>query len=224
MDYEIKTFSISADKVNIDSSLALRYLRVRREPDEQIKEIYKSCLDEFLPVVSYKACYRYFDIDVVDDTVHFADELTLQSEKLSKNLLGCKGAFVLVATTSISVDRLIQKHSTLRISRALVIDAIGSAAVEAFANTVCSKLSTEYNITFRPRFSPGYGDLSIVTQKDLLSVCDASRKIGVTLNSNHMMIPTKTISAIVGVRPTGETCDKSHSCDTCENTNCQYRE
>jgi len=51
------------------------------------------------------------------------------------------------------------------------------------------------------RFSPGYGDLPLDYQRTLLSVLDTSRKIGVSLTDSLLMVPSKSVSAIVGVRP-----------------------
>lgn len=224
MDKGVKTFCVSKDEVNIDTDLALRFLRVRRDVDSETKELLLSCVDEFKSVVSYKACYRCFDVKIENNIVCFDDDIALESDKLAKNLKGCDRAFMFVATTSVGVDRLIKKHMALRVSRALVIDAIGSAAVEGFCDLLCETLKREYSVSFRPRFSPGYGDLSIKCQSSVLGICDASRKIGVTLTDKYMMIPKKTVSAIVGVRPKGEVCDKASSCEICDNINCLYRE
>lgn len=199
MDKGVKVFSLETDKVNIDTSLAMRYLRVRREPDENTKQMLKDCFREFLSSVSYKACYRYFDIKIDGKKIYFDDEMMLESEHLAKNLSGCKGAFVFVATTSSAVDRLLIKHSNLRVSRAVVLDAIGSAQIEAFCDILCNKFESDYSVSLKPRFSPGYGDLSILSQKQVLKACDSSRKIGVTLTNSHLMIPKKSVSAIVGV-------------------------
>ncbi len=224
MDKEIKIFSLSGDKVAVDTSLALRFLRVRKEVDEQTKDVFRSCLDEFIKAVSYKSSYRYFDIVINENKVSFGDEMVLESEKLAKNLTGCKGAFVFVATTTVALDRLIEKHLNLRVSRALIIDAIGSSAIECFCDILSQKICEEYKVLLRPRFSPGYGDLSVVSQDKVLNCCDACRKIGVTLTENHLMIPKKSVSAIVGVRPKNEVCDKSSSCENCEADDCPYRE
>ncbi|MBQ8860435.1 MAG: hypothetical protein IJ015_03750 [Ruminococcus sp.] len=224
MDKAIKTFSASCDKVNIDKELALRFLRVRKEVDDETNAILENCLDEFEKAVQYKASYRYYDIKVEDDKVAFEDDFTLKSEKLSKNLRGCSGAFVFVATTSIGVDRLVNKYMNLQLSRAVILDSIGSAAVESFCDYLCKTIQDENGLNFRPRFSPGYGDLNISCQGCVLSACDASRKIGVTLSSNHMMVPKKTVSAIAGVRPKDEVCKSASRCENCENTNCLYRE
>ncbi len=224
MDKAVKTFFADADKVNIDVSLALRFLRVRREPDEEMKEMISSCVSEIESEISYKASYRYSDIKIDGDVVRFDDCLELKSEKLSRNLKGCKGAFIFVATTGLSLDRLIHKYKSTQVAKALVIDAIGSAAVEAFCDYLCKEIQSEYGVNFRPRFSPGYGDLDISCQENVLCICDCARKIGVTLNKGYMMIPTKSVSAIVGVRPENEKCMKSSNCENCDAFECPYRE
>lgn len=224
MDKEVKTLFLKPDEVEINSAMALRFLRVRREVDEQVKGIFRQCVDEFLENVNYKACYRYFDIKIEDDIIFFDDVMQFQSKKLAKNLSGCKGAFLFVATTSAMVDRLINKHMNLQLSRAMMIDAIGSSAVECFCDSLCRHIEDENNIKLRPRFSPGYGDLSIKYQSVVLGVCDCSRKIGVMLTHNNMMVPRKSVSAIVGVRPENEKCEKSSSCENCDSKNCPYRE
>ncbi len=224
MDKAVKTFFADKDKVNIDLGLALRFLRVRKQLDSDSMELINDALEEFENAVSYKASYRCFDIKVEDNKVYFEDYMTLESEKLAKNLKGCSCAFVFVATTSISVDRIISKHMNLRVSRAVILDAIGSAAVESFADLVCKTIQDENGINFRPRFSPGYGDLSLSCQGCVLGACDASRKIGVTLSNNNLMIPKKTVSAIAGVRSKDEVCEKASRCELCDNENCLYRE
>ncbi|MBR2714846.1 MAG: hypothetical protein IKB73_01410 [Ruminococcus sp.] len=199
MDLNVKAVCYDIENVEVDPSLALRFLRVRSEVDDSFKDIFKECLSEFYAAVSYKVCYRVFDISIDGKNINFSDEMVLSSEKLSANLRNCKKAVVFVATTSLSVDRLISKHIDLRVSKALLIDAIGSAAVEALCDKFSHDLSKELKVDFRPRFSPGYGDLSIVCQKDVMKVLDTARKIGVTLNDNHMMIPRKSVSAIMGI-------------------------
>ena len=224
MDKAVKTFFADKDKVNIDKGLALRFLRVRKQVDDDCMALINDALEEFENAVSYKASYRYFDINVEGNKVYFEDYMTLESEKLAKNLSGCRGAFVLVATTSISVDRIIAKYMNLQVSRAVILDATGSASIEAFCDLLCKTIQDENGVNFRPRFSPGYGDLNLSCQGLVLGACDASRKIGVTLASNNMMIPKKTVSAIAGVRPKDEVCEKASRCELCDNENCLYRE
>ena len=50
------------------------------------------------------------------------------------------------------------------------------------------------------RFSPGYGDMPIEIQVDILQLLDASRRLGMVLTESNLMIPTKSITALIGMR------------------------
>ena len=200
MDKAVSTFFIDAEKVNINKKLVLRFLKVTGEATKEIEELLDDCICEFKTYVSYKACYRLFDVKKEENSLIFQNEMVLNSESLRKNLSGCDRAFVFVATTSLSTDRLIHKYSSTQVSRALVIDAVASAAVEAFCDILCEKFKSEFSADIAPRFSPGYGDLDISVQKQVTSVCDATRKVGVTLSKKFTMIPRKSVSAIVGIK------------------------
>ena len=108
-------------------------------------------------------------------------------------------------------------------AQAVVLDAVGSAAIESF----CDWLSDGWrrdcpNFVLRPRFSPGYGDLPLETQKTLLSVLDAGRKAGVSLTESFLMLPQKSVSAIVGLGKTG--CEaRQGDCSLCEKRDCEFR-
>ena len=53
--------------------------------------------------------------------------------------------------------------------------------------------------TCTPRFSPGYGDLPLETQRDVFRLLDCERKIGVWLNESLLMTPSKSVTAIFGL-------------------------
>jgi hypothetical protein len=60
---------------------------------------------------------------------------------------------------------------------------------------LCSQ--NEESITWR--FSPGYGDLPLDTHINLLGALDTSRKIGLTVSRSLILIPSKSVTAIIGV-------------------------
>ena len=73
------------------------------------------------------------------------------------------------------------------------------------------------------RYSPGYGDLDISANRDILNVLDAHRKIGVTVTNTGIMIPRKSVVALIGI--TNEKIGKvKRTCENCSNRfNCEYR-
>ena len=50
------------------------------------------------------------------------------------------------------------------------------------------------------RYSPGYGDFPLAAQRTLLGLLDASRQVGVSLTDSLLMVPSKSVSAIIGVK------------------------
>ncbi|MBR5296236.1 MAG: Vitamin B12 dependent methionine synthase activation subunit, partial [Clostridia bacterium] len=97
----------------------------------------------------------------------------------------------------IGLDRLIAKYSRISPSKAILFQGIGSERVEALCDTFCNTFK-EKSKTF-PRFSPGYGDLSLEVQKDVFSLLNCSKNTGIFLNDNLLMTPTKSVTAFMGI-------------------------
>lgn len=73
------------------------------------------------------------------------------------------------------------------------------------------------------RFSPGYGDFSIGMQGEICRVLDTARKIGVTVNESGILIPRKTITAVLGVSKHPQT-KRTSGCAVCDLfETCSYR-
>ena len=80
------------------------------------------------------------------------------------------------------------------------IDNEVTAAIEAVCDKLCCEIAEQYSqYKLRPRFSPGYGDLSLYVQRDIVRILDTYRKIGLTLSDSLLMIPQKSVTAIVGL-------------------------
>ncbi len=52
------------------------------------------------------------------------------------------------------------------------------------------------------RFSPGYGDLPLSLQRALCAALDSQRRLGVTVTESLLMVPMKTVSAVIGLADT----------------------
>ena len=97
------------------------------------------------------------------------------------------------------IDRLITKYTTVSPVKSLVFQGIGAERIEALCDAFCRYIEKEYSKT-KPRFSPGYGDLDLSFQREIFEVLQCSKKIGVTLNGSLLMSPTKSVTAIIGVK------------------------
>ena len=123
------------------------------------------------------------------------------SRDLKAALSGCCGAVLFAATIGAGIDRLIRRYERLTPAKALILQAIGAQQAEA----LCDRFNVEITGSLRasgfdtrPRYSPGYGDLPLSVQPDMLSLTDAGRRMGITLNASYLMSPSKSVTAIIG--------------------------
>ncbi|MGM9647542.1 MAG: vitamin B12 dependent-methionine synthase activation domain-containing protein [Eubacteriales bacterium] len=142
---------------------------------------------------------------------------------LTANLQGCGETFLIAATMGLAADRLIRREEALSEARGVIADAVASAGIEAGCNRLCAHLSevAGKGKFLRPRFSPGYGDFPITAEQPLLDLLSAQKLLGLTLTDSLLMLPTKSVSAIVGISPTPNRCRRG--CDGCESLDCPYR-
>ena len=83
------------------------------------------------------------------------------------------------------------------------------------------KISKDNFMTWR--FSPGYGDLPITIQREFVRVTDAEKRIGLTVNEGGILLPRKSVTAIIGLSK--EPIPKQRrGCAYCNmNKTCQFR-
>ena len=138
-----------------------------------------------------------------DVTLHAeSEDVVFHSEGLSRNLNGCCGAILLAATIGPACDMLVRRASVTSAADASVYQAAGAAAIESFLDDYNDKLKASYEaqgLFLRPRFSPGYGDLKLDHQKDWFRLLDITRQIGIELTDSLLMVPTKSVTAIIGI-------------------------
>ncbi len=160
------------------------------------------CLARLLSVVSYKYCYVRLPVSFPEANLCNFGFAEAASADLAKNLKGCREVFLFAVTAGIGVDRLLSRLSAAGTAENFITDALSSAAVESLCDAVSEMLGR--NCSCRPRFSPGYGDLSIDFQQPFLERIDAYARLGVTLNEARLMTPMKTITAIMGIKTAEE--------------------
>ena len=181
--------------------------------DSDVAELARKSIEEVNKpgMFSYKLCYRVLDIvDSRDDFTDF-EVISAKSLNLARLLNGCDKAVFMAATIGHDIDRYINRYGRIDPAKALFYQAIGAERVETMLDAFCSelpdKLSTllgRENILITSRYSPGYGDLPLQMQPEFLTLLDTSRKIGITINDSLLMSPSKSVTAIVGVRKNEE--------------------
>ena len=180
---------------NIDFSEALRYLGYGNStPDEKTKEILYNCADQLKSVMEGKYTYKVFDL--VDGQVPGIN-FTLEGKSIANHLKNCEKVIFMCATLSAGVDGLIRKMQIRGMADAMFTDSLASGL--------------------------GYGDFPLTGQKQFLDILDAGRRIGVCVNSGMTLVPTKSVTCIIGL---GHNLEVSNvkSCDLCNfREKCTFR-
>jgi hypothetical protein len=110
--------------------------------------------------------------------------------------------------------------------RGLLLDGIGSAAVDSLTEAVCkfitAKASSRGYQASSP-ISPGMPGLPITEQWQLLKMVPA-QKIGVSLTSSGIMVPRKSASMVIGIGPQIKKWTRAEVCAHCSlGESCHYR-
>ncbi len=155
------------------------------------------CIKEIDGKLNCRVCYEILPIVITENEVDFS-KFKVISSGLAANLKGSNFAVVFASTIGIEIDRIINKYSKISPVKALVFDAIGAERIEALCNAFNSDIKREYK-TSKPRFSAGYGDFPLLSQKDIFSALNCYKNIGLTLNDSLMMSPSKSVTAIIGI-------------------------
>jgi hypothetical protein len=153
--------------------------------------------------------------------------LRMPGYDIVEHLRGAREVGLLAATVGVAYDML-ARASAGRPLDSLVFDACGTEAVEVAADMAESEIAeaaTLRGMTTTWRYSPGYGDLPLAVQRDFLNTLNAQRRLGVVLTPQLLMVPTKSVTAVVGLfdEPPA-TADARTKCETCSiRDNCKLR-
>lgn len=108
----------------------------------------------------------------------------------------------------------------------LLLDGIGSAAVDSLIEEVCKFMTAEAlsrGYQASSPISPGMPGLPITEQWQLIKMVPAL-EIGVSLTSSGMMVPRKSASMVIGIGPQMRTWTRAEVCTHCSlRKTCPYR-
>lgn len=211
--------------MEIDQKEVLRYLGCNQAFQEQrILDTIKECITELTEKARKKYIYKYFPC-VVENAQISIGPMNVHSAQLAKNLEGCHEVAVFAATLGTIPDFLQKQYGCLYMSKAVVMQAVSAAGIEAFCDLCQQEIQKEMKeqgCFLRPRFSPGYGDFSLKHQHDIIRLLDTPRKIGLTVTDSCMLVPSKSVTAVIGISKEPIFCQPK-GCEACEKTDCLFR-
>lgn len=187
--------------MNINVDEAMRYLGVKQDPDGSVRREMQALArvleDRFPP----RWVYRVFPLQHRADGIDLVGSgAFLTGETAAKMLAECDRSAVLVTTLGTAFDAYVRAAQARDMRTAVMLDALGSAWVEAGCDAAEDELKALLPGKYlTDRFSPGYGDLPLTVQPALLTAADASRRVGVYDTLAHLMNPQKSVTAVIGV-------------------------
>ena len=212
--------------MDIRTREAVRYLGYGKHAiNERTLQLVEDSFQELEHIVNTKFIYRIFEITFLDVDVLTIGNMKIKSKNLSKNLKGCSQAVVFGATLGAGVDMLMKRYSLTNMAKTVVLQACAAAMLEEYCDEEQNKIAEELgkdHMYLRPRFSPGYGDYSILHQEDILRMLDTAKTIGLTMTESYMLTPTKSVTAVIGISKTKEPCHIK-GCEECQKLDCIYR-
>lgn len=211
--------------MNIKKSEVLRYLGYRGQAlgeglDRAVDEAVETCRRLARP----RYTYRVFETRREEGGVRLAGTgILLPGRDIAAFLEGAARCALLAATLGVEVESRIRVLERADLTAALLLDAAATAAVEAVCDEAQAALADEAERLFPGgRYSPGYGDLPLSLQPEILAALDAGRRIGLTCTDRLLLLPRKSVTAAVGLFPE-PAAEPGGSCDRCPlRENCIY--
>lgn len=203
----------------------LRYLGHKgQEIPDNVEALIAECRQELEEVAVPKAYWREYPLTVQG---HVLDMGCLQttSRSLERNLKDCEKVLLFGATLGSQVDVLLHRYGMLQMSKAVVLQAAAVAMLETFCDEKNEELKQTYQKNgwyLRPRFSPGYGDFPLECQRKLIPALELGKRIGVTLTDSLLMMPSKSVTAVIGASRLPRNCSVQ-GCEVCAKRDCLYR-
>lgn len=216
---EITTIDIKDEEV-------LRYLGYRgQELTKEMINIVSECKEIVKKSIIPRYIYERTSISIEDNYVFIGkSNLVLKGKSIVTHLKQCEECLLMAVTLGNDVEKLIKLYERKDLTKALIIDACATVAIEEVCENIEKSVEESMakigkNITFR--FSPGYGDLSINIQKYFLNLLDAERKIGLTCSEHNILIPRKSVTAIIGIssKPMAKNLKSCYGCSVYKQCN-----
>ena len=208
-------------ELNIDE--ALRYLGGGDHPPEELRRQVEELAGRLTAAIKPRSLYRVFPLSHEGEGISLVGTgLILTGGSARRMLAQCDRAAVLACTLGAGFDTMLRAEQARGMAGAVILDACGSAWVEAGCDAAEEELKARFPGDYlTDRFSPGYGDLPLALQSAIGKLLDAPRRLGVHVSEDMLLNPVKSVTAFLGIsdRPQAarirgcEFCAMNQTCD-----------
>ncbi len=194
-------------------------------PGAEVLALFDEALGLGRRLVVPRAAVRWIPVRQRGDTLA-ADATALTIPDLVRHWGTVEWVAAAIVTIGDALERRVAELWEAReLPLALMLDSVGSGAVESLAEYVNDQLCQEgvaRGLPVTNRISPGYGAWDVSDQRLLFRLCPGA-PIGVTLNEACFMTPEKSISLLVGAGPQARVDHYFSQCARCWMAACAYR-
>lgn len=181
----------------------LRYLGCKGDcEDKELLKIIDSTVLSAKKAAVPKSIYTFKKCAAFETGAEIGGVL-FQSRDIAKYLSGCDEAALMACTLGVQSDFFIRMAQSRGAVYAMTAQAVLTELIESYCDDVQENIMREAEMRgykIKPRYSPGYGDLDIKYQKEFFSLLDISRKIGISLSDQYIMSPSKSVTAVIGLK------------------------
>lgn len=209
---------------SVDRQQAFRYMGMHGEPDANLQALADKCEKHLLSAISPRYLHRICPIQFTPEGIRCeGSTLLLTGKDIADHLAGCDRIILFAATLSAGADTAIRKASAEDVLAGMMTDAMASALTEQLCDMAEREILETITAYSTWRFSPGYGDLPLDIQSDFLRTVNAEKRLGISVSDGGMLMPTKSVTAVIGLSEHPISKGK-RGCAVCNlNQNCPYR-
>lgn len=189
--------------MELNVSEALRYLGAASPAPEELRRQVEREAQELCAAVTPRYAYRVFPLERNGEDFLLPQAGIVLSGHTARTMLAdCGQAALLCCTLGAGFESMLRARQARDMARAVILDAAGSALVEAGCDVAQEELKERMPGRFlTDRFSPGYGDLTLELQPAICAALDAGRRLGVQVTESLLLNPSKTVTAVIGLSP-----------------------
>ena len=210
--------------MTLDRAEALRYLAIAR-PDAGSLEAIEPVAAALEQALTPRFTFAAFPVRRTPEGAALEGSGLVLPGRMARTMLReCSDAVLLLCTLGAGFEARLRAASARDMAQAAMLDACGSAYVEAGCFDAEKAIAARFPGKFlTDRFSPGYGDLPLELQPKLCAALDSQRRLGVTVTESLLMVPMKTVSAVIGLADAPQPA-RVRGCQFCaRRETCEYR-
>ena len=218
----------NAPILKVDPKETRRYAGLQRATDFDERMIEEACEDARL-LANPRSIWQLYDYDCLTGKVLSSPIFQLEGNSIRKHLAGCGQVILLAATVGEEIEHEVtRRFDEGTYTSSVLLDAAATTAVEQVADALEKAIEPDLSrkgLGMRWRFSPGYGDWPLEQQPELIGLSHAE-EIGISLSEALMLVPRKSITAIIGLfknTKNPQSVGEKHGCAYCNKKDCPSR-